>query len=474
MTAYAPSLPTPAETGSKLALVTLVVLAVHALLLLGLPHWARTVPVTGGPPVFQIRTIALGPPQPVAIAAPAEVAPAPPPRPKPRPKPAPKLAPPVDDRPAPAMPDSPPAVDAPLSDAVNPRDSRPPPGVVSDVRLPAAVPMEAAADARPVSLLQAPPLAVFGGTMPLPPIAPPLPPDQALAVMQQVARPRPASSAAPNARTPGTPDPVPSVQLPRPAEMTYQATVTQGSRMVALPSTINWRHDGQFYDLRWALYGPAIGDRSRFATGLVTARGLAPVTARSMETDAYNLTFDYAQSRLRNEPLPSASASADATPPAPAASAESADNPSGGDVLPPGAQDPLSVLIELGALIAGNPAQYPAGSRISLPVAGNGGLILPTVNFTVADDSDFAVGGQFTGQRLPTVHLVHEPVDEHDARIELWLGKRFDYLPLRLLFIQSGGDRLDMTLQSAYTQTVPPSSAALPASAPSGASDVTR
>jgi hypothetical protein len=123
--------------------------------------------------------------------------------------------------------------------------------------------------------------------------------------------------------------------------------------------------------------------------------------------------------------------------------------------VPPGTQDPSSALIELGALIAGNPSQYPVGSRISLPMTNGNSLTPQPTDFVIVDSSDFPAAGQFQGKRLPALHLVHDPNNIHDARIELWLGKLLDYLPLRLLVIQPEGERLDMTLQSAFL-TMPP------------------
>jgi hypothetical protein len=425
LTAYAAT--AAAVPRPQLALVALVVLALHALLLLGLPRWTRTVPVTGGPPMFQIRTIALGPSQPVTASAQAAPEPHPPqPKSKLRPRPKPPLM--------PLMPHKPP------SGTAAPGKGLPLPVLtVADPPPPTA----SAETADTGSLLQAPPLATFGDQVSPLPIAPPLPPDQVLAAMQQAA-----SSA-----TPGTPDPTPPVQLPRSVDMAYQATATQNGRPVTLSSTIIWRRDEQFYNLHWRLYGPAIGDHSRDAKGLVTARGLAPITAQAMGPNGYALLFDYAQSRLRGPSLPSASAP------------ESA-----GLALPPGAQDPLSVLIQLSGLIAGNPAQYPVGSRITLPVANSADQPVRQADFVIVDDSDFSfLSGALANQRSPALHLVHEPASDHDTRVELWLAKRLDYLPVRLLLTPAtGGNPLDMTLQSA---TLPPawSASSAPAADDSGA-----
>jgi len=392
-------------------LVALLVLALHALLLLGLPHWMRTAPAAGDTPVFQFRTIVPEPPRPTA---PEPTKPPPKPKPKPKPKPRP------ESRPA---PDSPP----------------PPP-----VEPPSAAPIPT------TSLLQAPPRAVFGGTMPPLPIVPPLPPDQTAAVVQQAAQP--ASSAEPDAGAPDLPGAIRPVQPPRSANLTYQTTVTQAGRQVTLPSTIVWQRDEQYYKLSWDFYGPAIGDRGRQVTGLLTARGLAPVTAQAMGAGGYHLTFDYAQSRLRG---PS---------PQPASAPETAGTP-----LQPGAQDPFGAWLQLAALIAGDPAQYPVGSRIGLPIASEGEEPgLRATEFIVADERDLELTGELANQHSPALHLVHEPAGDQDTRIELWLGKRLDYLPIRLLISPpaGGGDRIEMTLRQAQLLRPPLSSA--PASPASG------
>jgi hypothetical protein len=332
----------PCQNVFQLALFTLLVLAVlavHALLLLGLPFWMRSVPAVGRPSVFLIRTIL---PRPLQSAAAIAVA-------------TPELQPPTPKlKPAPHPPQH---------------------------RVPDAKPLAAADDGRIRTL--------------------PLPPDSHATGTRLAAPPTLASPHASAVQMPRTPDSIPPARLPRSAQIAYQAIITQGGRVTALASTIDWRHDGQSYALRWTL-GTA-GERGRLATGRITAHGLVPA-------------------------------------------------PASGASLPADALDPISAWIELGALIAGNPAQYPVGSRISLPVAG-GDLISRQADYVVVDDGDVAAGGLFEGQPLPALHLVHKPADAHNARIELWLGKLLDYLPVRLVIVQPDGKRLDMTLQSINEQT---------------------
>ncbi|MDR0479673.1 MAG: DUF3108 domain-containing protein [Burkholderiaceae bacterium] len=446
MTATALTAPVPAAPKIWLALLALFVLVLHALLLLGLPHWwMHDVPVTGGPPVFQIRALAFVPPQ----VAPTET--------------------PTTVQPAPQIPLAPPPLKKPQSrtrpEPLHKAANRPPPP--ADIPPPqTATPVFSSAPSsqgdpdHPPSLLQAPPAVAFGGNAPLPPIAP-LPSDQILAAQQQAARPNTTILTASNILMPGTPEPAPQVRLPQPVQAVYKATITSPEgRVVVLNSTFYWRHDGQYYDARWILYGPAIGDHSRYSLGLITARGIAPGNARGLGADAYDLTFDYVQGQLYTQP--SAVTAQGAVPAQLPASITNPDQPSqpdqpSGTPLSPSVQDRLSVLIELSALMAGDPSHYPVDSRITLPVADSLGQT-PPVTFEVVEDGDISLtlAGHDAG-RYQALHLVHESSGAQDSRIDLWLGKQLDYLPVRLQIVPSGpgGERLDMTLGDIHLYPMP-------------------
>jgi hypothetical protein len=286
--------------------------------------------------------------------------------------------------------------------------------------------------------------------------------DNILPMLERTALSELASSAAAANIMKSIPNGQPLAVLPRSAQANYQAVVTDGGKQTMLPANLNWRYDGSYYDLRFTLYGTVIGERSRYSAGLITSRGLAPVTARSASAPAYNLTFDYTQMRLRSWPQLSAifATSVAATDASLAISGSNAAAEPSLDTLglQAGTQDPLSLVIQLGALIAGNPSQYVAGYRFSLPVI-NGttdpeGPPAKLMEFTVVDDKNFVASGQFEGQPMPAVHLVHEPQNEQDVRIELWLGKLLDYLPLRQIITESNGNQIDITVRDAHTQSV--------------------
>lgn|GEM_PF-1042757 len=426
-------------------MVTLIVLVAHALLLLGMPHWIHNVPVNSGPQVFQIR-LAAAPPD-ATTQPPSQTQPQP--QPQPKPKPVPKPKPKVQSKPAPRPTPLPDATEpSPSNEAETPLPNAAPPTFATATAVATAVanPPTAQAAAFP-SLLQAPPSAVFGGTAPARPVAQ-LPASQALAARQQAAQPNTTILTAPDTITPGTPDPTPSLQSPRPAQVIYQTLITleNGRQTPLFDSMLNWRHDGQSYEVSWRIYVQGFGNYYRCTQGFITQHGLAPLIARATGAGNYDLTFDYTQMRLYSDKPPiqvtvgcELSDSPSSTP----AAAASASQPAV-TALQAATQDKLSALIELGSLIHGDPTHYPVGSRITLPVANASGQILPTT-FDIVDDQAITLPTS-TGSH-PARHLVHEPTDAADSHIELWVGPDSDYLPLRLITVEPGGTRLEMTFK---------------------------
>ena len=115
-------------------------------------------------------------------------------------------------------------------------------------------------------------------------------------------------------------------------------------------------------------------------------------------------------------------------------------------------QDRLGVLIQLGALFAGDTKRYPTGSVIELPAAHARGP--GRWRFTVLGKETVPA----LGRALATTHLLHEPQDAGDARIEVWLGHQIDYLPARVRITEANGDTFEHTVQTAYIETVPTAS----------------
>jgi hypothetical protein len=98
--------------------------------------------------------------------------------------------------------------------------------------------------------------------------------------------------------------------------------------------------------------------------------------------------------------------------------------------LLPGAQDRLSWLLQLPAIVAAAPERFVAGASVMLFVAGARGD---------GDVWTFSVEGMETVGDRPTLKLLREPRKPYDTRAEIWLDPAESYVPLRVLQTPSGG-----------------------------------
>lgn len=357
-----------------------MVLAAHAVLLLGLPRWRQAGAAGSHVASFVTRAVVLAPPSQEAPAPAAE-----PPAPPPKPRPATEPAKPAKPRPRQAAP-------------TQPRQAAPAP-----TTSPGTV---AGAD----SLLEARPSVAFGGSVRAPePIALTLAPEQEGAVRQAMS---------------STGDAL--AQPPRAAELLFDSQGRRGAVEFKLPSTLYWRQDGRLYEIDWTLYGPAIGERTWRSTGLLTPQGLAPVQAELRTPAAQTTRFDYAGQQLQFVERQSAAP------------------------LSAGVQDPIGVVFQLASLLAADPQRYPIGTAITLPAA------LPdragTWRFVVESEEELTA---LDGKAVPTVHLSRVVTHGDDDRVELWLGRTLDHLPVRMRVTEPNGDSVEHQLQSAYAEPTP-------------------
>lgn len=112
--------------------------------------------------------------------------------------------------------------------------------------------------------------------------------------------------------------------------------------------------------------------------------------------------------------------------------------------LMPGAQDRLSWMVQLAAIVEAEPARFVAGERVSMLVAGARGD---------ADVWVFGVTGveavDLGGARIDgTLALRREPRKPYDTQVEVWLDPSRHHLPVRLkLSTAGGGDSLEFVLE---------------------------
>lgn len=111
-------------------------------------------------------------------------------------------------------------------------------------------------------------------------------------------------------------------------------------------------------------------------------------------------------------------------------------------LLQPGAQDRLSVLLQLGALLGSAAPPLEAGARLSLQ----------TVGPRDADDWHFLVGSQ-ESLSLPqgphtAVKLSKQAQRDYDLQVDVWLAQDLHWLPVQLRMTQANGDMVLLQLQA--------------------------
>jgi hypothetical protein len=114
----------------------------------------------------------------------------------------------------------------------------------------------------------------------------------------------------------------------------------------------------------------------------------------------------------------------------------SANNP---DVpLQTGAQDKLSAILQLSAIVAGEPARYTSGTTIGFQAADAHRAELWSFKVGASESLDLP------GGTLSALKLSKEPSVEFDQRIEVWLAPELGYMPVRLRITETSGAFADL------------------------------
>jgi hypothetical protein len=180
----------------------------------------------------------------------------------------------------------------------------------------------------------------------------------------------------------------------------------------SLNATLSWRNLGDRYDarLRYNAFGL---ERVQTSRGQIGASGLAPERFSDKYRGELAAHFNTAQGTI--------SFSAN-TPDAP---------------LLPGAQDRLSVLMQLGALLASQPERYVPGTTLTVQTAGPRAADVWLFTVLLTESLDLP------GGTLQAVKLERKPREPFDQKVEVWLAPQLDYLPARIRITETNGDSAD-------------------------------
>lgn len=186
-----------------------------------------------------------------------------------------------------------------------------------------------------------------------------------------------------------------------PARLHYELVVHSRGATLTGQALLDWTHDGQDYEARLELTAPGFRGRVQRSTGRITAQGLEPGYFSDRYRGEQATHFDRAQDRV----------------------VFSSNRPEA--ALAQGMQDRLSVVLQLAALVAGDPTRFVQGTPIEVPTAGTRDAEPWT--FTVQGEEDLVL----PGGPVRALKLQKDPRREYDQRVELWLAPRMDYAPVR-------------------------------------------
>jgi len=360
--------------------LTLLVGLVHVLLL-GLAPMAMGPEPSPLASKFSTRTIVIAPPAseaPAPAAAPAEARPAPPPKPK-RPREASVPRPKPAPKPAPTEP-------SPEPETVATPAPETPDLTAQAATNSGATPPEAAASA----------------------------PTGAVSPSSGTGTGTTAAAGEASGTIAGTQ----AMKIPGSVTLDFEATGQSGaSPQRGVFGELVWLQDGSRYDGRLTLKAVFFTLLNWHSTGRIGPSGLEPERyseSRKSEV-ASHFVREQGQIVFSNN-----------APPVP---------------LLAGAQDRMSVMMQLGGLLAASPGRYPAGTRISVQTVGPRDADVWV--FVVGDEEKVSLpAGEYVTRKL-----TRNPRREFDRKLELWLAPAYGYLPVRIRQTEPNGDFADAQLR---------------------------
>ncbi|RYF73114.1 MAG: DUF3108 domain-containing protein, partial [Comamonadaceae bacterium] len=209
-----------------------------------------------------------------------------------------------------------------------------------------------------------------------------------------------------------------AMRIPASVRLRFAVTGQQGSTpMQGMFGELAWLQNGEEYDAQLSLTFLFRTVRSQRSSGHLAADGLAP------DRFADTRRNEQASHFVRDRGLVVFSNNKPSQP------------------LLSGAQDRLSVMIQLGALLAGDPARFPVGTDIAVQTVGPGDA--DVWRFKVeADETLELPAGSYEARKLSRA-----PRREFDDRVEIWLSPQVAHLPVRLRITQPNGDFADFQLR---------------------------
>ena len=211
---------------------------------------------------------------------------------------------------------------------------------------------------------------------------------------------------------------LPPALPPASVDLPYDIHASAKGMRYSADARLKWQQGEGRYRAEMEISAFLVGSRVQTSEGRMGPQGLLPERfgdrRRSSEKAAH---FDRVEQRIRY-------------------SSNAKDSP-----LLPGAQDRLSVFLQLGALLQARPEAYPQGQTVELQVVSTGSA--EVWQFEVGPLEALALPAGAVNAR----RLTRAPRREYDSRVEVWLAPAWQHLPVRIRITEHNGDQADQQLR---------------------------
>jgi hypothetical protein len=206
--------------------------------------------------------------------------------------------------------------------------------------------------------------------------------------------------------------------LPPSALLSYRLSGQEKGINYQASGELRWQRNDNAYAYAMSLTVKAflLGSRHWRSVGQINATGLAPTRFSDSWRSERAAHFDRPNQRIvfsSNAPI------------AP---------------LQPGAQDQVSLYVQLAAAMAQSGQQMPPGTRLQIQTA----TVRDALPWLLTLEKLETL--QVDGQSLQTVKWVCQPRNRFDAQVEFWVSAAHDWLPARIRITQASGSFIDLQL----------------------------
>jgi hypothetical protein len=246
----------------------------------------------------------------------------------------------------------------------------------------------------------------------------PEPPPEAAVPEPETAAEAPAASAENVPATGPSQTPVTAMALPASARLDYKMTGSAKGLTYYASAELAWNNAGSAYDARMTVSALFLGSRSLTSQGQLGPEGLAPSRFSDKSKSELAAHFEPDKGQI------SFSANTPTVP------------------WVKGAQDRVSVFLQLGGMLAGQPERFAPGASISLYTVGPRDADTWTFLVEAEEQLELPMG------TLRTLKLTRQPRREYDQKVEIWFAPALGYLPVRSKVTQHSGDFIDQQLRA--------------------------